>query len=695
MSGGVWFGVCIPTEKYEKYLKNLPDPVNNTNLTNRMQENNRPNGLIQVEINNEENSNRNRVEDKIVPPTPKTERKEKKEQDDDDEKSLEWHLKDCLEKLAIYDAVWILSKEETFYQVFFPCEGPGMECDFVLQSIQNRGIGEKGLSTVGIMPCDVFYRDYGEDDEVQGEDTDNENGDEQAPDKKGKGFKAMQKEFLKSVTARLTVAQVVERVKNDGSLSFDFIMFVFIASCIAALGLSENSAIVIVAAMLISPIMGPIMAFTFGLTIRDKKLVRMAMRTELIGLSVCLISGFLFGFICGNFSETWGAGKWPTSEMAGRGMVRSLWSGVLIALPSGAGVAMSVLGGNGASLVGVAISASLLPPTVNCGLLWGLGAIKTVRSLYQNTYVVYDIYNHTVKPALLPPDTYTPTYYPLMDKECAVLGIISFLLTILNIICIIIAALIILKVKEVAPNTTEPAVSRFWKHDVKVARDYNKTLGENEGEDLGKQFLEEWANLNGIDPNTLKSDTEESRLTQLQTLMDIVEDAQEDDVFRSISMSVPAPAAEKVTRRLSIAPGVTLQDAGPALRRASIAQAGMKATQLKKRRQSRLPNLMDAVHEDEGEGNQIPKKSVIYNQSLQNPDNPYSMWPSKSRIQEMTRFNVSPVSNADGVSPLPSIRNVRSRRRSCHPGGGQRPSTGHAPLQKTESGDGKTESTAF
>lgn len=47
-------------------------------------------------------------------------------------------------------------------------------------------------------------------------------------------------------------------------------------------------------------------------------------------------------------------------------MVRSLWSGCLIALPSGAGVAMSVLGGNGASLVGVAISASLLPPTVNC-----------------------------------------------------------------------------------------------------------------------------------------------------------------------------------------------------------------------------------------------------------------------------------------------------------------------------------------
>jgi len=48
-----------------------------------------------------------------------------------------------------------------------------------------------------------------------------------------------------------------------------------------------------------------------------------------------------------------------------RGALRSLWVGVLIALPSGAGVALSVLGGNAGSLVGVAISASLLPPAVN------------------------------------------------------------------------------------------------------------------------------------------------------------------------------------------------------------------------------------------------------------------------------------------------------------------------------------------
>ena len=40
-------------------------------------------------------------------------------------------------------------------------------------------------------------------------------------------------------------------------------------------------------------------------------------------------------------------------------------AGVLIAFPSGIGVALSVLGGKTRSLVGVAISASLLSPAVN------------------------------------------------------------------------------------------------------------------------------------------------------------------------------------------------------------------------------------------------------------------------------------------------------------------------------------------
>lgn len=51
---------------------------------------------------------------------------------------------------------------------------------------------------------------------------------------------------------------------------------------------------------------------------------------------------------------------------------------------------------------------------------------------------------------------------------------------------------------------------------------------------------------------------------------------------------------QRVTRRLSVAAGLGMGDAGP-LRRASVAQGGMKGNPLKKRRQSRLPVLMDSL----------------------------------------------------------------------------------------------------
>lgn len=51
------------------------------------------------------------------------------------------------------------------------------------------------------------------------------------------------------------------------------ISFLFPYSSLAALGLVENNAPNIVAAMLVSPLMGPVMAVTFGAMIADRELV--------------------------------------------------------------------------------------------------------------------------------------------------------------------------------------------------------------------------------------------------------------------------------------------------------------------------------------------------------------------------------------------------------------------------------------
>jgi hypothetical protein len=117
-----------------------------------------------------------------------------------------------------------------------------------------------------------------------------------------------------------------------------------------------------------------------------------------------------------------------------------LVTGICIAIPSGMGVALSILGNNTASLVGVAISASLLPPAVNSGMCWAHGILLRAEA------VSYDNSD---------------------DYSFGEIGGISFLLTVVNIVCIWISGMVMFAIKEVAPTK---AKSAFWARDIKMAR---------------------------------------------------------------------------------------------------------------------------------------------------------------------------------------------------------------------------------
>lgn len=84
---------------------------------------------------------------------------------------------------------------------------------------------------------------------------------------------------------------------------------------------------------------------------------------ELIGIIITILVGFVFGLIV--CIVDYGFEDGLTNEMLSRCEMHSFYVGVCIAIASGAAVAISILGENIGSLVGVAISASLLPPAVN------------------------------------------------------------------------------------------------------------------------------------------------------------------------------------------------------------------------------------------------------------------------------------------------------------------------------------------
>eukprot|EP00755_Sulcionema_specki_P006728 Sspe_Gene.36242::Locus_17536_Transcript_1_1_Confidence_1.000_Length_2174::g.36242::m.36242 len=219
---------------------------------------------------------------------------------------------------------------------------------------------------------------------------------------------------------RLTVEQLVRDIRTGTDLTVEYLFMVSVAAVVAGLGLASNSVVVVVASMLISPIMGPILGQVMGAIIMDKSLCLHGLLTELVGLALCLVWGLIISFCFWNWGDFY---DWPTNEMVSRGETSGLAMGVGVAIPSGAGVALSLLQKNANSLVGVAISASLLPPAVNAGMMYGYSIVGP-RNLTRNGE-------------------------PIPDSELVDKGTISLCLTLVNIVCIFISAYLIFKLRGV------------------------------------------------------------------------------------------------------------------------------------------------------------------------------------------------------------------------------------------------------
>jgi len=172
---------------------------------------------------------------------------------------------------------------------------------------------------------------------------------------------------------RATTTKSVEELFNEiidlSDDGWEFYLNVACASVISGMGLLTDSSVVVLSAMLISPLMGPILSAAFGLAVRDWELFRESALAECRAAAATSAIGLLIGFAFGDLSVDYGASAIPTREMSSRGQVETLISGAVIAAASGVVVGSSITSDGVNSLVGVAISASLLPPLVNSGLL--------------------------------------------------------------------------------------------------------------------------------------------------------------------------------------------------------------------------------------------------------------------------------------------------------------------------------------
>ncbi|EDW85218.2 LOW QUALITY PROTEIN: uncharacterized protein Dwil_GK18405 [Drosophila willistoni] len=458
---------------------------------------------------------------------------------------LEKVLEELLVKLEIEHVTWTTSKKGYFHHVVFPLQA-GDACETTLHCLTELGIGTKLNSSVSVLPCSVSY------DAITDAANMRDDYSEEAEDA------SKWNNFVESIKSKLTVKQVVDGVRAGGSLSFDYLLLIVTADSLAALGLVENNAPNIVAAMLVSPLMGPVMSITFGAIISDRELMRVGFMCLALGMFISLLFGFIFGLILGTTEMPWGQNSdWPTEEMRGRGNVRSLWMGVLWALTSGTGVAVALLQGSAGPLIGVAISASLLPPVVNCGLFWSLACIWLIYPEKRIPHLKNEPMNST--------SAYPFIYTNYLPTEFLVNGIVSACLTIVNVICIFITAIIVLKIKEVsAPYTASPDLKRFWETDLRTVRKTNRSTmrrGTMRGGGAGG------AGGAGIDKligggNYLGM--EETRDAKMDTALErALAQAENDATFKKVKrMSYSSNAAGELTERLAKIAGLNKRSGG-------------------------------------------------------------------------------------------------------------------------------------
>ncbi|MDE6793108.1 MAG: TIGR00341 family protein [Muribaculaceae bacterium] len=178
-------------------------------------------------------------------------------------------------------------------------------------------------------------------------------------------FKTELKRFWKDLISYFNVSDDLEP-QNDAEMSIragvsfkgSQLLVLIFAIFIASLGLNTNSIPVIIGAMLISPLMGPIIGMGLAIGIEDYELLRRGLKNIVMAILGSLIASAIYFLISPQYEGS--------SQLLAR-TSPSIYD-VFVALFGGAAGILSIACRNkGQVMPGVAIATSLMPPLCTAG----------------------------------------------------------------------------------------------------------------------------------------------------------------------------------------------------------------------------------------------------------------------------------------------------------------------------------------
>ena len=165
---------------------------------------------------------------------------------------------------------------------------------------------------------------------------------------------------------RLTSEQKIKARQAISDLSrptYPFYLMVVLSTVIASFGLLVGSTAVVIGAMLVAPLMGPIFGIGLGLSSGDRKLIKNAVFSETIGVILAVMIAVLIGLIPIRLGLS--------PEILSRTQPNTY--DIIIALFSGFAGAYALVDEKiGSALPGVAIATALVPPLATSGICLAL-----------------------------------------------------------------------------------------------------------------------------------------------------------------------------------------------------------------------------------------------------------------------------------------------------------------------------------
>ncbi|MCA9960321.1 MAG: DUF389 domain-containing protein, partial [Anaerolineales bacterium] len=172
---------------------------------------------------------------------------------------------------------------------------------------------------------------------------------------------------MRNLLPRLDLRQRTDayvRIRRGARPDTDFFVLIGLSAMIAALGLLVNSPAVVIGAMLVAPLMSPIVGAGMAVVLGDARFLRLSLGAVARGVVLAIMVGALAGLLR--------MGQPPTAEILARTQPTML--DLAIALFSGMAGAYALCHSDAAgALPGVAIAAALVPPLATVGISLSTG----------------------------------------------------------------------------------------------------------------------------------------------------------------------------------------------------------------------------------------------------------------------------------------------------------------------------------